>query len=108
MAKFEYMVVLPLMDNDGVDFDAATIENLISVAATWFGGATYDPQPARGLWVAPSTGKMYDEPVARLYVASEEPARVFDYARIVCAHLRQVCVYVRDPRGEVHFIEVEP
>jgi hypothetical protein len=102
----EYKLMLPLADNGGVDL-SREISDIAARAVELFGGFTMGGSML-GAWRNPETSEVFFERVQPFYLASADDALVRRFAGEVCEATRQICIYLRNPAGDVEFISAPP
>lgn len=94
----EYIIHLPIADNDGNDI-ALHINDCITHLITEFGGATISD--AQGMWM--HEGKLYNEPVKRVVLAGPDCAEHINYlkyrAQVFAIQAKQLSMYIVTPQG---------
>ena len=87
--------------------NAVEMDRLRHDLVSHFGG--YTVQSARGAWLSPNTGKIYEEPVNVYTIASDwdnqrNVLKLSDIASDAADRLGEECVYVRFPNRGVLFV----
>lgn len=101
----ELIIHLVKFDNDGNALDAVNNATLLDIART-FGGFT--ATEGRGAWFDTDSGRLFDEPVIRVTIASNLGlsgiALLSRIANQYKAAAKQLAVYVRDENFNVTFV----
>ena len=91
----QYTIHIPVKYNDGLLVAAETINDvIIGTALDTFGGYSYDPTRIMGGWKDDSTGKVYEEEMTRITIATNNSKELGDYAEFLKKVLDQEAMYV--------------
>ena len=98
-----YKIHIPVKFNDGTDVPDVLITKMLDKALDTFGGYTYNPLFMQGAWKDDKTGKVYEERMRSLEIATDCAKDFKAFVKELCKAFDQECMYVVN-LGAVEFV----